>query len=101
ADLVQEEAREVTLRREAELGGHLGDLAAARGEARDRGLDAQHVEVGARRETGAELKQIVKAGARQADLAGELVDGHVLVRMRAQQRDGAADAAVFEARAAP
>ena len=71
------------------------------GEARDRRLDAQHVEIGARREAGADLEQVVEPRARQAHLAGELVDVQVLVRMRAQQRDRAADARVLEARAAP
>ena len=41
-------------------------LPLARGQARDRGLDAQHVEVGARREAGAQLEQVVEARARQA-----------------------------------
>ena len=80
ADLVQEEAGEVALRGEAELGRHLGDLALPGGQARDRGLDAQHVEVGARREAGAQLEQVVEARARQADLARQLVDAEVLVR---------------------
>src|SRR5882672_12487667 len=87
AYLLQEEAREVALRREAELRGKLGDLALPGGQARHRGLDAQHVEIGARREAGAELEQIVEARARQADLARELVDVEVLVRARAQQAD--------------
>src|SRR6266513_5289754 len=73
ADLVQEEAREVALRREAELRGDLGNLAVARGQARDRGLDAQHVEVGAGREAGAQLEQVVEARARQADAVRQLV----------------------------
>src|SRR6184192_1461718 len=61
ADLVQEKAREVALRGEAKLGRDLADLAAARGKPRDRRLDAQHVEVDARREAGAELEEIVEA----------------------------------------
>src|SRR5581483_8115521 len=84
ADLVQEEPGEVALRREAELGRELRDLAAARREPRDRGLDAQHVEVGARGEPGADLEEIVEARARQTHLAREVVDALVLVRMRAQ-----------------
>src|SRR5467141_5216338 len=55
ADLIEEEAREVALRREAELRGDLGNLAMAGGQARDCSLDAQHVEVGTGRETGAQL----------------------------------------------
>src|SRR5688500_7346187 len=94
ADLIEEEACEVALRREAELGRDFGDLALPGGQARDRGLDAQHVEVGARRKAGAELEQIVEARARQADLVRELVHVELLVRPRAQQRDRAPDAAV-------
>ena len=97
ADLVEEEAGEIALRREAELGGDLGDLAAPGGEARDRRLDAQHVEIRARREAGADLEKIVEARAREADLARELVHVELLVRPRAEQRDRAADARVLEA----
>src|SRR4051812_30906628 len=78
ADLVKEKPGEVALRGKAELGRYLRDLALARREARDRRLDAQHVEVGARREAGAELKEVVEARARQAHLAGELVDTEIL-----------------------
>src|SRR4051812_26707936 len=63
ADLIEEKAREVALGREAELGRDLTDLAAAGGQARDRGLDAQHVEIDARREAGAELKEVVEPRA--------------------------------------
>src|SRR5207248_3059870 len=101
ADLVQEKAREVALRGEAKLGRDLADLAAARGKPRDRRLDAQHVEVDARREAGAELEEIVEARAREADLARELVHVELLVRPRAQERDRPPDARVLEARAAP
>src|SRR6202165_1585007 len=101
ADLVQEKAREIALRREAELRRDLRDLAVSGRKARDRGFDAQHVQVGARREAGAQLEQVVEARARQVDLARQLVHVELFVRPRAQQRDRAPDAAVLEARAAP
>src|SRR5258705_263474 len=63
AHLVVEEAGEIALRREAELGGELRDLAAPGGQARDRGLDAQQIEIGAGREPGADLEQIVEPRA--------------------------------------
>src|SRR5438552_15089219 len=80
ADLVQEEAREVALRREPELRGDLGNLAVARGQARERSLDAQHVEVGAGLVAGAQLEQGVEARARHADAGRHLgqVEGLVL-----------------------
>src|SRR2546425_11738098 len=61
ADLVQEEAREVALRREAELRGDLGYLAVAGGQARDRGLGAQHVEGGTGRGSRAQVETVVEA----------------------------------------
>src|SRR4029077_6941261 len=101
AHLVVEEAGEIALRRETELGGELRDLAAPGGQARERGLNAKQIELGAGRKAGADLEQVVEPRARQAHLVGELVDVQVLVRMRPQQRDRAADARVLEARAAP
>src|SRR5207302_1051179 len=101
ADLIQEKAREVALRREAELRGDLGNLAFAGGQTRNGGLDAQHVEVGTRREPGAQLEQVVEARTRQADAVRQLVHAELLVRPRAQQRDRLPDAAVLETRAAP
>src|SRR4051812_34655174 len=86
ADLVQEETGEIALRGEAELGGHFGDLAAPGREPRDRGLDAEHVEVGARREAGAQLEEVVEARARKSDLARQLVHVQFFVRARAKQR---------------
>src|SRR5262245_49558912 len=80
ADLVQEETGEVALRGEAELGRDFRDLALPGRQARNRRLHAQHVEVGARREAGAELEQVVEARARQTDLARELVHVELLVR---------------------
>src|SRR5262249_24956421 len=101
ADLLLEEAREVRLRREAQLRRDLGDLGAAAGELGDGGLDAQQVQVGARRAPGAGLEQVVEAGARQTDLARQVVHVDFLVRVRAQQRQRLADAVVGERRAAP
>src|SRR5687767_5272583 len=93
AYLVQEEAGEVALGRETELRRYFGDLAAAGRQPRDRRFDAQQVEIRARRKSGAELEQVVEARARQAHLRGELVHAEALSAMRAQKRDGPADAA--------
>src|SRR5204863_10024294 len=67
----------------------------------DRRLDAQHVEVGARREAGADVEKVVEARARQLHLARELVHVQLFVRVRAHQRERAAYACVLEARSAP
>src|ERR1700694_6005183 len=83
AALVQEKAREIALRRQAELRRDLRDLAVSGRKARDRGFDAQHVQVGARREAGAQLEQVVEAGARQVDLARPLVRFERLIWARA------------------
>src|SRR2546425_7088931 len=60
ADLVPEEAREVALRREPQLPRDLGKLALPPGQAPDRGLPPQHVEVSAGREARGPPVQVVQ-----------------------------------------